>query len=264
VLFRSAKHTFSGYAAAQISRAKGQNRWVSNPQPETIPDKLDFVTVIPLFTQTMFLAQRGEVPSNFDDGFPMRPVPIKELKWDLSKYVVAKLEHHEHTYRLYEVPDARGVFRGQDQQLVVESISKEDEFRCLRGLLHFNEPAYEAAKRDWKNYWTWHKERNASRWVAQEKGEINFDVKNICHCVRLLLSGINILKFGEPIVRFAGEQRQFLMDIRYGKYDYDFLMKYAAERMTELDELYETSILQRESDKTAIDELYLELIGAKQ
>jgi hypothetical protein len=80
----------------------------------------------------------------------------------------------------------------------------------------------------------------------------------------LLLSGINILKFGEPIVRFAGEQRQFLMDIRYGKYDYDFLMKYAAERMTELDELYETSILQRESDKTAIDELYLELIGAKQ
>lgn len=107
------------------------------------------------------------------------------------------------------------------------------------------------------------KERNASRWTAQEKGETDYDSKSMGHCVRLLLSGINILEVGEPIVRFEGQQRQFLMDIRAGKYDYDYLMKFATEKMVTLDGLYETSTIPYESDKRAIDELYLELIGGK-
>ena len=62
---------------------------------------------------------------------------------------------------------------------------------------------------DWKNYWTWIKERNPNRWIAQEKGEINYDTKNMQHCIRLLLSTKNILTKGEPIVRFEGDTLAF-------------------------------------------------------
>jgi len=73
----------------------------------------------------------------------------------------------------------------------------------------YNDNEYQKAMIDWKNYWTWIKERNPNRWIAQEKGEINYDTKNMQHCIRLLLSTKNILTKGEPIVRFEGDTLAF-------------------------------------------------------
>ena len=44
---------------------------------------------------------------------------------------------------------------------------------------------------------------------------MDYDAKNMMHLVRLLLSGENIVKTGEPIVRFDGER--LLLDLSLAK-----------------------------------------------
>jgi hypothetical protein len=256
-LSKKAKHSFAGYAHAQIERAKGQNKWVNNPQPKDPPDKKQFCWFIdPLMTD-------DAIQEEYEKGnFPYRPVPLLDTGINLAECHAAKLEHCENIYRLYYYgAGAKGVFRGPHQQFEVESIPKEDEWLRLKGLLIWNKQAYEAAKRNWKDYWTWHRERNEERWRTQESGEMTYDSKNMCHCIRLMLSGINILTKGEPIIRFEGEAQQFLRDIRAGKFTYEYLIRFAEEKEAELDTLYETSTLRHEPDDVAINALYLELIG---
>lgn len=256
---KKAFHTFSGYAYAQIKKAKGQNKWINNPQPETIPNKLDFCWYVDLFNQSMELAKSSIAPSDFNsysDAFPMRPTKTSTI--DLSVCDVAKMEHMENVYRLYR--NGSGVFRGESQNLVVTSIEKSREFTDLIGLLIWNEQAFDSAVRDWKNYWEWKKNRNESRYLDQEKGLIDFDSKNIMHCVRLLKSGKNILENGEPIVRFEGEDLKFLRDIRAGKYGYDYLMQYVEESMKELEIIKDKSSLPHSANMNAINKLYLEII----
>jgi len=262
---KKAYHSFSGYAFAQVKRSRGQNKWVNNPQSETPPDKLDFcwfVDVPRVGKLQIRLYETCSAVSVENDGMPCRPIPIKQANIDLSQYNAAKMEHMEHVYRLYEYEGrARGVFRGVSQQLVVESIPFDDEWFYFSGLLIYNEPGYSAACKDWKNYWTWKKERNEARYRTQEAGEVDFDSKNMQHCMRLLWSGRNILENGEPIVRFSGEKLQHLRDIRSGKYTHDQLMEWIEEEMRKLDKIKESSDLPESSDFNKINKLYREIIG---
>jgi len=196
-------------------------------------------------------------------GFPIRPRKLYGVEMDILKYCHAsKLEHCENVYRIYDYSDVggKGVFRGPSQQLVVESIPKEDEWTRFAGLLIFNEHAYNAAVRDHKNYWEWVKNRNKARWVTQEAGEIDYDVKNLMHCVRLIKSGRNILEKGEPIVKFTGQDRDFLLEIRKGYFTHDFLMKYCEGQLAEMDSLYkESDAIPDKVNMDKIHNLYLEL-----
>jgi predicted nucleotidyltransferase len=264
---KKAKHTFAGYAMAQIKRCRGQNKWINNPKPERAPQREDFCWVISMLPEDYRLLEDAPPWNDLrrealigKNIFPMRPVPVVETNFNLSECVVAKLEHVENTYRLYYYgPDGvKGVFR--DNQLVTESIPKEDEWENFVGFLIYNEQAYNKAKDDHKNYWTWKKERNESRYAPQEAGELDYDAKNVMHTFRLLWSGLNILENGEPIVRFEGERLEFLMDIRTGKFEHDELMEQSEKMMANLDALYNNSTIPESVDKKAINDLYMEVI----
>lgn len=254
-LFISKKsyHTHSGYAFAQIKKARGQNKMINNPQSEEKPKKEDFCFVI------LKNVELGPIVNDKMYPCPYRPIPLKKCsELNLKNYHVAALEHVSNTYRLYYYGEqSKGVFRGNDM-LVCESIPLEDEKNCV-GLLIYNQNEFEKALNEHKKYWDWIRDRNQSRWIDQEKGLIDFDQKNMCHCMRLLLSGENILKYGEPIVRFTGELQKYLMDIRMGKIPYDTIMESVENKMKELDSLYETSTIPYSVDKIKIDQLYREL-----
>jgi len=233
-----------GYAESQIRRARGQNKWVNNPQPEEPPRKESFCWLIP------------DRPT--EDGMPYRPTPLAETGVDLACCHCASLEHVKDVYRLYHYgQSAKGVFR--DGQLVCESIPLDDErSRCV-GLLIYNRSGYEKAMRDHHNYWTWRRERNESRWVDQERGLVDYDAKNMMHSVRLLLSGENIFREGRPLVRFEGETLELLMRIREGEFSYDFIMDLIEKKVDDLKELVENSTLPESSDTEAVDRLLREL-----
>lgn len=192
--------------------------------------------------------------------FPGRNVPLSEMGMNLDRYNCSSVEHIGHLYRLYHYGDqAKGVFK--NGQVVCESIPIEDEEDKFFGLLTFNINEYEQSIKDYHSYFDWMLNRNDSRWIYQENKESDFDRKNLMHVVRLLLSGENILKNGEPIVRFEGEGLRFLKDIRAGKYEYDYLLKFAEDKMKELEALYETSTIPHSANTKKIYALYDELVA---
>lgn len=213
---RQCAETHVGYAFSQIKKARGQNKWINQPKPVDPPRKEDYCHVLTL------AALAGA------QAVPCRPVPLKRSGVDLRECHAARLEHAQGVFRLYHYgPAVGGVFRGD--ALAVESIPADDEREYFTGLLLYNERAWAQGMEDHRNYWRWRAERNESRWLAQETGEIDYDAKNLMHTIRLLLSGESILTQGRPIVRFEGAQRELLLRVRAGALPYGEVMALAEE-----------------------------------
>ena len=192
--------------------------------------------------------------------FPGRNIPLAETGINLDQYNCSSVEHIGHMYRLYYYGNkAKGVFR--NGQIVCESIPIEDEDKKFIGLLTFSSNEYEQSKKDYHSYYEWMLNRNETRWIDQENKIADFDSKHMAHTIRLLLSGENILINGKPIVRFYGEQLKFLRDIRENKYNYDYLLKFAENKLKELDELFEKSTLPDSPNIKKLSALYDELIS---
>jgi hypothetical protein len=246
---RQCADTHAGYAMSQIKKARGQNKWINNPKPEAAPTKEEFCHIVPWD------------PGKSQDSPPVRPVPLNVIGWPLTEFHAAKLEHARDTYRLYRYGrDARGVFRGS--VLVCESIPKEDETARFAGLLLFNEQGWKQALVDHQNYWAWRRDRNPARWEQQERGELDFDAKNMMHTVRLLLSGRSILENGAPIVRFQGESLNLLMAIRAGEMSFDQIMSMADGLVADCERLKASSALPETCDIARASQLLRELTGS--
>ena len=236
--------THASYAMSQIKKAKGQNKWINNPKPETAPAKEDFCHVIPW--------QPGS------NGPPARPIPLRATGWSLNEYHAARLEHSRDKYRLYRYgAGARGVFRGD--ALVCESIPEEDEATHFAGLLLYNEHAWQQALADHQNYWAWRHNRNDARWQQQDRGELDFDSKNMMHTIRLLLSGKSLMESGRPTVRFSGNQLALLMSIREGKLTFDEIMSIAKSIIADCERLKAAADLADMCNSTAAAALLREI-----
>jgi len=246
---RQCADTHAGYAMSQIKKARGQNKWINNPRPEAAPTKEEFCHIVPWD------------PGRSQDVPPVRPVPLNVIGWSLAEFHAARLEHARDTYRLYRYGrEARGVFRGS--VLACESIPKEDESSRFAGLLLFNEQGWKQALVDHQNYWAWRRDRNPARWEQQERGELDFDAKNMMHTIRLLLSGRSILESGAPIVRFAGEPLRLLMSIRAGEMSFEQIMAMAEELVADCERLKANSRLPESCDVSRASQLLRELTSS--
>lgn len=233
--------THAGYAMSQIKKARGQNKWINNPKPPQPPSREDFCHVIPR-------------PTSDASALPSRPIPLRTIGWDLAEYHAAKLEHARDAYRLYHYgADAKGVFRGD--VLACESIPQPDEATRFAGLLLYNEQGWKQALTDHQNYWHWRRERNDARWHQQERGELDFDAKNMMHTVRLLMSGRSLLETGRPIVRFTGAELELLLTIRAGRRSFEEIMAIAEAIMDECERLKQSSALPERCDPAAASRL---------
>ena len=222
-----------GYAVSQMKKAKGCNKRVWNPWPEEPPTPEDYC---------VFLSDVRQFPK-----------PLKEsgvnlgqcLATRLSKSVTAEIFH------VYDYGrDTGGVFRGGAS--VVVPIPKEDAGRRI-GVLIFNRQAFESAKRQHREYWNWRRHRNEARWVQQERGQLDYDAKNMMHLTRLLFSGENIVRNGEPIIRFEGEKLKTLLSIRRGEWTFDEIMAHAEKIQASIESGKDA--LPPDCDRDKVDEL---------
>lgn len=200
-----------GYALSQIKKAKGTNKRVWNPWPEEPPQAEGYC---------LFL---GDAKG--------RAIPIKEAGIDLSRCRVARLVGNRAAdmFALYDYGEEAegGVFHGG---MLVESDGATLDSAKRIGILIYNEQAFNSAKRQHHEYWDWRRNRNESRWTAQERGQMDYDAKNMMHLVRLLMSGESIVTTGEPIVRFEGSRLDTLLSIRRGEWTFDEIMAFADEK----------------------------------
>lgn len=240
--------SYVGYARAQIGRARGQNKWINHPQPEELPPRERFCHVL-----------LGPWPgSPAGPQRPLRPRPLAEVDVDLRHCHCAALERVPRTYRLYHYgAAAKGVFR--NGQLVCESIPEEDEASRLIGLLVYDEEGWERAVRDHGQYWQWRHQRNEARWRTQEAGEIDYDAKNMMHTLRLLAEAESVLREGRPRVRCTEAEREFLLQVRAGRFPYDDLVARAEAKVAELGGLAANCALPAEVDPAAVDALLREV-----
>lgn len=228
-----------GYAISQIKKARGCNKRVWNPYPKEPPAPEDYCMLM------------SNMTSN--------PMPLEKSNIDLQKCKAAPLSRSVSAdiYSLYAMDEITGgIFK--NGSLVISDVPKnERENRC--GILFFNKQAFEQAKKYHKEYWEWRRNRNESRWVLQEKHELDYDAKNMMHLTRLLLSGENIVKYGEPIVRFSGEKLDLLLSIRQGKWSFDMIMEHAKKIQLEIE--LRRECLPIACDKSRVDEIIAEIMS---
>ena len=139
----------------------------------------------------------------------------------------------------------------------LNSIVKGDKPICW---MSYNDDGFQSHCKQYKDYKDWEKKRNQARYESNL--EKNYDSKNIMHCVRLIQMGIELAKTGELNVdREKTGDRQFLLDIRNHKYEYDYLIDYCEKKKAEMDEAIKTSNLPEEIDKEFVNELLLSVRG---
>ena len=135
----------------------------------------------------------------------------------------------------------------------LDSIVKGDKPICW---MSYNDDGFQSHCKQYKDYKDWEKKRNQARYESNL--EKNYDSKKIMHCVRLIQMGIELAKTGELNVdREKAGDRQFLLDIRNHKYEYDYLIDYCEKKKAEMDEAIKTSNLPEEIDKEFVNELLI-------
>lgn len=142
---------------------------------------------------------------------------------------------------------------GNSNELRLSSVSKGEQPLCF---MTYNQTGYTKHCIDYKNYKEWEKNRNPIRYESNLKH--NYDAKNISHCVRLMHMGIEIAK-GEGFNVRRTWDREFLLDIRNHKMEYDEIMAYVEEKHKEFNEAIKTSTIKEHIDINLINNILIDI-----
>lgn len=118
------------------------------------------------------------------------------------------------------------------------------------------ERKYRAAMKHWQAFETWKLERNPKR--AELEARHGYDTKHAMHLVRLMRTGLEILRTGELHVRRSDAEE--LRNIREGRWSFEELLAKAADLEAELAAAVRESSLRERVDNDFVDGLARELI----
>lgn len=138
-------------------------------------------------------------------------------------------------------------------ELRLSSIPKGEKSICH---ITYNQSGYTKHCIDYKNYKDWEKNRNPIRYESNLNK--NYDSKNMMHCTRLIHMGLELAK-GEGFNVERTWDRDFLLNIRNHKMEYDELINYIEEKNTEFNEAMKTSTIKEHVDVNFVNELLIEI-----
>lgn len=154
-----------------------------------------------------------------------------------------------------EVKHYRGMCLENSTDMRGSSVSKGELPLCW---MVYNESGYKDHCKKYKEYKDWEKFRNPKRYESNL--DKNYDSKNMYHCVRLIRMGKEIAE-GKGIIldrREAGD-RDFIMDVRHHKFEYDELMEIATREENELKEAMAKSTLPEKIDVNLVNDLLIDI-----
>lgn len=290
-LTKRAGHAFNGYANSQISKARGENKMITNEQ-ELVKkkDMLDFCYVI-IGGRTKSIKKwlsdnkREQLfcgLARIDHG-SIQKVDSKDntglvgglyaLYYDqiahncFSKFIDdnSKDKFKEARKKSGEPVGYgfKGIVNEDDAEstnsIRVSNIPKEIADDSYVTNIIFNANGYASHRKDYKKYKDWLDNRNEERYKSNVKGGYKgFDLKNAMHCIRLLIMGEEILE-GKGINVYRKDDREYLLSIRNGDVDYHTLMSGVDERMERIRELYKKSNLPDKIDRNILDDILIEM-----
>lgn len=234
VLSKRCMDTFGRFALSQIKKAQGLNKKINQPMEVQRKGVLDFCYVANGQGGSMpverFLALRG---------------------WRQEDCGLVNVANMQEIYALYH--SAAGIYRGlvrkeESNELALSSIPKGEEQAAL---LFFNRNGYSMYCREYREYWQWVERRNEVRYESTLRSGKNYDAKNMMHTFRLLDMAIEIAQ--EKRINVERPNRELLLSIKRGDWEFADLMDLAARKQAEMEAAFAESDLPDEADWARID-----------
>lgn len=232
--------TFAGYAMTQVKKARGLNKKIINPVEKERKSILDFCYVV---------KGHGSVPLK---------KWLAENNFKQHNCGLASIPHFRDVYAVFYSEEKIG-FKGimhkeNSNEVSLSSIPKGME---KVGALSFNKDGYKTYCKDYREYWSWVEKRNEERYKNTVSHGKNYDAKNMLHTFRLLDMAEEIAQYGKIIVRRPN--RDFLLKIRSGEFDYDELVKWAEDKIDNIKRLFERSDLPERPDTEKANQLLADI-----
>ena len=277
--------TFAGYAKTQVKKARGLNKKINQSFDSQRKSLLDFCWVVEdkgTLPLTDWLAKHGLAAADcglvnlahFRDAyliFHRDQLPPESPDHPREAAPATQAPTHEALDRAHEAapasqthpPDARdnatalirGIISGPDANDV--QLSSFPAGIPSLAVMHFNKDGYSMYCKDYASYWQWVDERNDARYQNTLAHGKNYDAKNMMHTFRLLNMAGEIATQHRVVVH--REDRDFLLRIRRGEFEYDALLEMVEEKMAQLEILYAASSLPEAPDPAHAEALLVRI-----
>ncbi len=270
---------FFGYAKSQIEKARGLNKKIVNPITERLTP-YDFIYTFKGQGSTKFrdwLANRGlhqeccglvNVPNMHDIygvyyDFGAHIAAYTDWKND-SLFLTYACEYNkdknieETKSRLSGIAPIgyRGVINVDVDGNELRLSSIDDKNTRPICFISYNQSGYSSHCRLYAEYQTWVKERNPKRYESNL--DKNYDSKNMMHCFRLMHMAGEIAE-GKGMILQRTWDRQFLMDVRNHKFEYEEIIERLEEEKERMNLLMEQSTIREQIDTDFVNQLMIDI-----
>jgi predicted nucleotidyltransferase len=273
---------FIGYAIDQIKKARGLNKKITNPVYERLTP-FDFAYTFYKQGSTKisdWLENRGlnkdfcglvHIPNMHDtygvyydwgahfeanniktfDDFISKNIRTANFAMDFYGAMFCENWFEENK----DVKHYRGMCLENSTDMRGSSVSKGEKPIVY---MVYNESGYKDHCRKYKEYKEWEKNRNPKRYESNL--DKNYDSKNLCHTMRLVHMGYEIAT-GQGIIldREKAGDKEFLMNIRNHKYEYDELMEIVEADKVKLDKAIANSTIKEKIDTDLVNDVLINI-----
>ena len=238
-LSKLCQSTFAGYALTQVKKAKGLNKKIVNPVEPQRKSVLDFCYVV---------QGQGSVQL-------LQFLEAKGIKQEVCG--LTKIPHMPELYGLFFSPDHK--FKGVMQRENANDIALSSIPKGLEpiAVMAFNKNGYSTYCKEFLEYWEWVEKRNDARYQNTLSHGKNYDAKNLMHTFRLLAMAEEIGSKSEINVRRL--DREFLLKVRSGTFEYNELVEMAETRIAQMDEIYANATLPETPDLKKINQTLIQV-----
>jgi predicted nucleotidyltransferase len=273
---------FIGYAIDQIKKARGLNKKITNPVYERLTP-FDFAYTFYKQGSTKisdWLENRGlnkdfcglvHIPNMhdtygvyYDWGAHFEANNIKTFDDFISKNIRSANFAMDFYGAMFcenwfeenkDVKHYRGMCLENSTDMRGSSVSKGEKPIVY---MVYNESGYKDHCRKYKEYKEWEKNRNPKRYESNL--DKNYDSKNLCHTMRLVHMGYEIAT-GQGIIldREKAGDKEFLMNIRNHKYEYDELMEIVEADKVKLDKAIANSTIKEKIDTDLVNDVLINI-----
>ena len=258
-LTKACRNSLGGYATTQIQKARGQNKMIVNPCTER-KTPIDFCYMYHGNERVSPLSEFLNVCHINQENVGLARVPNF-----LNAYALYNKRFAQH--RCF-IPEDLEIINNWIPRGIINSDLSSNELRLssipeavakvgFMGIIHYNQDGYTSHCKEYNNYQNWVANRNPVRYATNQEHGKGYDSKNLMHCVRLLNMGIELADTG--ILNVVRPDREFLLKIRAGEFEYDYLLNLAEEKLALLDEKFAASTLPDRVPNELIDDMILEM-----
>ncbi|MBL7816234.1 MAG: nucleotidyltransferase domain-containing protein [Saprospiraceae bacterium] len=240
-LSKLCKNAFAGYAWAQIKKAQGLNKKIVNPMSKERKTILEFCYVA---------HEQGSIPlSNW----------LKNNNLEQERCGLVNIPNMMGCFSVFYDTDGSKQYKGimrkdEANDLLLSSVVKGEK---PMGLLFFNKDGYSKYCKDYREYWEWVENRNEARYENTVASGKNYDAKNMMHTFRLLDMAEEMLK--ERKVNVRRPNREELLAIRRGEFEYADLIAKAERKLVEIDAAFDASDLPEMPDVQIIEPILIDI-----